>query len=326
MTEKLARIVGSVWFRALVTVLLLGLVLTRVDFSAAWSSLANAEWEWLVAASALMAAAIVVGGARWYLLLRAASIDVSRRSAIRAFSLAYFFNTVLPTSVGGDAVRAWVVGRPTGQVVLAATSVVIDKVTALACLFVLAWAALIIDSSSIPSAVAHSFVWTTLIVAVAIGVFLAAAAGSVRLARRLPQRLRSAAETAGSALHSWLRSPRLLLNLLGLGIAYQLMGVGVLVLIAKAIGFDLPLALAAVAAAVILVAMLVPISIGGFGVREAGFVILLGEAGVSATDATLLSLLSAVIILVASIATLALLAGGPGLIQSPPARMPESRG
>jgi uncharacterized protein (TIRG00374 family) len=326
MTELLSRLVGSVWFRALVTVLLLGLVLTQVDFSAAWSSLAHAEWEWFVAAIALMAAAIMVGGARWYLLLRAASIDVSRRTTIRAFSLAYFFNTVLPTSVGGDAVRAWIVGRPSGQVVLAATSVVIDKLTALACLFVFAWAALIVDSSSVPSAVVRSFFWTTLLFVISMSVFAAAAAGSVRLARRLPQRLRSAAESAGRALHSWMRSPRLLLGVFGLGIAYQLMGVGVLVLLAKAIGFDLSLALAAVAAAIILVAMLVPISIGGFGVREAGFVILLGEAGISATDATLLSLLSAVVILVASLVTLAPLATGPGLFQTPTARMRESRG
>jgi glycosyltransferase 2 family protein len=326
MTEHLSRLVGSVWFRALVTVLLLGLVLTQVDFSAAWSSLAHAEWQWFVAAIALMAGAILVGGARWYLLLRAASIDVSRRAALRAFSLAYLLNTVLPTSVGGDAVRAWIVGRPSGQVVEAATSVVLDKLTALVCLFVFAWAALIVDPSSVPSSVAHSFFWTTLLFVVAIGAFAAAAAGSVRLARRLPQRLRSAAKPAGRALRSWMRSGRLLLWVFGLGITYQLMGVGVLVLLAKAIGFDLSLALAAVAAAVILVAMLVPISIGGFGVREAGFVVLLGEAGISTTDATLVSLLSAVVIVLASIVTLAPLTAGSGLFQTPAARMRESRG
>jgi glycosyltransferase 2 family protein len=325
MTEQLSRLVRSVWFRAFVTVLLLGLVLTQVDFSTAWSSLAHAEWEWFIVAVTLMAAAIVVGGARWHLLLRAASIDVSRRSAIRAFSLAYFFNTVLPTSVGGDAVRAWIVGRPSGQLVLAATSVVLDKVTALVCLFVVAWAALIIDPSSVPSAVAHSFVWTTLLFVVAVSVFALAAAGSVRIARKLPERLRSAGERAGRALHSWLRSPRLLLWVFGLGLAYQLMGVGVLVLLAKTIGFDLSLALAAVSAAIVLVAMLVPISIGGFGVREAGFVVILGEAGISATDATLLSLLSALVILLASIATLAPLTSRPGLWQTP-ARIRDSRG
>jgi hypothetical protein len=104
------------------------------------------------------------------------------------------------------------------------------------------------------------------------------------------------------------------------------MGVGVLVLLAEAIGFDLPFSLAAVTAAVVLLAMLLPISIGGFGVREAGFVVLLGEAGIGTTDATLLSLLSALVILLASVAVLAPLAVRPGLWQTPGARMREERG
>jgi glycosyltransferase 2 family protein len=326
VTSRFYRLVGSVWFRALVTAVLLGLVLARVDFSAAASSLADAQWEWFVAATALMAVAILVGGARWYLLLRAAEIAAPRRAAMRAFSLAYFFNTVLPTSVGGDAVRAWIVGRPSGQLVSAATSVVIDKLTALVCLFVVASAALLLDPSSVPSAVAGSFVWTTLLFAGVLAVFAAAAAGSARLARRLPGRVEAAAEQAWVALHGWMRSVRLILLVFGLGVAYQLMGIGVLVLLAKAIGFDLPFALAAVAAAVVLVAMLLPISIGGFGVREAAFVVLLGEAGITTTDATLLSLLSALVILLASLALLVPLAPRPGLWPTPAARMREERG
>jgi glycosyltransferase 2 family protein len=326
VTRWLSQLVSSVWFRGLVTVALLGLVLAQVDFSAAASTLAEAQWDWFAAAVALMAAGIVVGGARWYLLLRAAAVNVPRSTAIRAFSLAFFFNTVLPTSVGGDAVRAWIVGRPTGQVVTAATTVVLDKITALVCLFVVAGTALLLDSPSVPSSVAASFFWTAVLFVGALAVVAAAAAGSARLAHRLPEGVRTAAGQVWSALHGWMRSPRLVLWVFALGIVYQLMGVGVLVLLAEAIGFDLPFSLAAVTAAVVLLAMLLPISIGGFGVREAGFVVLLGEAGIGTTDATLLSLLSALVILLASVAVLAPLAVRPGLWQTPGARMREERG
>jgi hypothetical protein len=44
-----------------------------------------------------------------------------------------------------------------------------------------------------------------------------------------------------------------------------------------------------------------PISVGGFGVREGSFVALLAEAGVSSSDATLLSLLSAAAMALASL-------------------------
>jgi glycosyltransferase 2 family protein len=78
--------------------------------------------------------------------------------------------------------------------------------------------------------------------------------------------------------------------------------VAVLVLVAKIIGVELRFALAAVSAAIVLVATLIPVSVGGLGIREGGFVLLLGEAGIDAADATLLSLLSAITVLLASLA------------------------
>jgi glycosyltransferase 2 family protein len=50
------------------------------------------------------------------------------------------------------------------------------------------------------------------------------------------------------------------------------------------------------------VMMAIPISIGGLGIREGGFVLLLGQADIDAADATLLSLLTVAAVLVASAA------------------------
>ena len=70
-----------------------------------------------------------------------------------------------------------------------------------------------------------------------------------------------------------------------------------LILVGKTLGVDLPFALAAICAAIVIVATLIPVSIGGIGIREGGFVLLLGEVGVDAADATLISLLSAAVVL-----------------------------
>jgi glycosyltransferase 2 family protein len=66
------------------------------------------------------------------------------------------------------------------------------------------------------------------------------------------------------------------------------------------LGLELSFALAAISAAVVVVATLIPVSVGGLGIREGGFVLLLGEAGIDAADATLVSLLSAAAVLIAS--------------------------
>ncbi len=63
-----------------------------------------------------------------------------------------------------------------------------------------------------------------------------------------------------------------------------------------------------------------PISIGGFGVREGSYVVLLGGASISATDATLISVLSIAALFVASLPGAWLLARGgiaPALETSP---------
>jgi hypothetical protein len=109
-----------------------------------------------------------------------------------------------------------------------------------------------------------------------------------------------------ATLRIWGGSTRLISGLLALGILYQALAVAALVLVARAVTLDLSFALAAASAAIVVVAMLVPISIGGLGVREGGFVLLLGEAGINGADATVVSLLSAALIVVAGGAVMAL--------------------
>jgi hypothetical protein len=73
---------------------------------------------------------------------------------------------------------------------------------------------------------------------------------------------------------------------------------------------DLSYALLAVSVALVLPMTLLPISIAGFGVREGGFALVLGEAAVSAADATLVSLIGVVMLAVASLPGAVALAGG----------------
>ena len=71
--------------------------------------------------------------------------------------------------------------------------------------------------------------------------------------------------------------------------------------------------LLAVVLAPVLIVSVLPISIGGFGVREGSYVVLLSYAGVNSTDAALLSLLTAAAFAIAS------LPGGLALIRHPEA-------
>jgi hypothetical protein len=73
-----------------------------------------------------------------------------------------------------------------------------------------------------------------------------------------------------------------------------------LILVAKTLGLELSFALAAVTASIVVVAILIPVSVGGLGIREGGFVLLLGDAGIDPADAMLVSLLGAAAVLLSS--------------------------
>jgi glycosyltransferase 2 family protein len=144
--------------------------------------------------------------------------------------------------------------------------------------------------------------WTTIAFAVG-GVLVGAAAfrGSRIAARLVPDRFIAVARDSRLVLLDYARDSRLLAKVVLSSFAYQLLIAAQLVALAHAIDLDLPFATAAVSLTIVTVVTLVPISIGGFGVREASYVVLLGSVSIGASDAALISILSVATLLIASL-------------------------
>jgi hypothetical protein len=109
------------------------------------------------------------------------------------------------------------------------------------------------------------------------------------------------ARDARAVLSDYARDPGLLAGWLALSVVYQALIAFQLVVLGRAIEVDLPFATAAVALTLVTLVTLIPISIGGFGVREGSYVVLLGGVSIAASDATLISVLSVATLLVASL-------------------------
>ncbi len=69
----------------------------------------------------------VIVALRWWLLLRSQSIFIDFLAAVRLHFLGLFYNNFMPSSVGGDLVRAWYVTRHTDKRFEAALSVFVDR-------------------------------------------------------------------------------------------------------------------------------------------------------------------------------------------------------
>ncbi len=87
---------------------------------------------WCFALSlAIFAAAQVVLSVRWWVLLRAQSIHIDIRAAIRLFFLGLFYNNVMPGAVGGDLLKAWYIAKHTDKRLEGVLSVLVDRVVGL---------------------------------------------------------------------------------------------------------------------------------------------------------------------------------------------------
>lgn len=295
------RAAASVWFRLLVTVGLLGLVLLEVDWHTAARHLTADDWPWVAGAVSLLELAFLVGAIRWFLFLRAAEIEISRAETLRAYMIGMFSNNFLPTGFGGDATRAVIVGRSRSRLSRTAASVLADRATSVACLVLIGWIAAAADPHAVPGSLLLGFLGVSVVgtlAVLAVGWLFAIGSGQKQ---RFPPRVRRAAGEVRGTMARYARHPGLLSWTLLLGLVFQTLTVGATWLIARSLAVDLSFALLAVVAPMVLLATVLPISIAGFGVREGSYVVLLGVAGVSHTDATLLSLLTGVSLAAASL-------------------------
>ena len=88
--------------------------------------------EFLALAFAVGLSALILTFLRWYILVRAVDLPFRVADAIRLGFIGFFFNTLMPGSVGGDAIKAWFLAREQkSRQTTAVATVIMDRVIAL---------------------------------------------------------------------------------------------------------------------------------------------------------------------------------------------------
>ena len=298
--ERAWRLATSLPARIAVTLALIALLAATIDWGAVGDAIADASWGWFVVAVALVVISFGVASARWRMLLVVADVPTSLLRATRAYFAGAFANNLLPTAFGGDALRAWLVARESRPFARSLTSVVVDRATALGCGLALAWVGVAVDPGSLEASQLAPLAVVSALALVALGALLAAL--RVRgLGRFVPERARPWLAEVAETLRVYVADRPLVALVLALGLGFQLLIVAATWALSETLGLGLDPSLIAVVVPLVLIATALPISVGGFGVREGSFVALLADAGVSAADATLLSLLSAAVMVLASL-------------------------
>jgi len=100
-----------------------------------WENLANVFEKMniliFILAAALFLIAQFIVALRWRFLLHSQSIHIDLNAAFRLHFLGLFYNNFMPSSIGGDLVRAWYVTKHTEKKFEAALSVFVDRIVGL---------------------------------------------------------------------------------------------------------------------------------------------------------------------------------------------------
>jgi uncharacterized membrane protein YbhN (UPF0104 family) len=297
--------------RAGVTAAVVGYILAAVDVHALRAALLGIRPGPLAAAVVLYLAGQLLCAWKWALLGRALGFACPLGAYARYYLIGMFFNVFGPSTVGGDVARALYLGAGRSRV-LALDSVLLDRVSGLAFLAgVAAVAVLALPAWRFPGPLT-----TGIVVG---GVLLVAGwwLGPL-LVRLLPatNRLRRHFEHDLAGL--W-RAPGVLAATAALSIVFHLSQVAVQWVLARAVGVPVPLSYCLVFHPLVSIMTALPVSLGGFGVREGGYLYFLTRIGVDASAAVTMGLLWFAVTLVGG------LVGGVAFLASG-ARLPRLRG
>jgi uncharacterized protein (TIRG00374 family) len=293
---RLAAVAGLVWWLA-----------SRVDLAKFAATLRAADPVPLVLALVVLAVAQVTAAWRWYRLLKAAGgrWDFRRTGIVYAASL--FLGLFIPTGVGGDVYRIARVRRSGTGLGRGTATILLERAVGLLALLLLGSGFVLSAPGTRP--------WGALFVLASIAGILGLAAlwipGGEEVAARLFDRVKKGLGDRLRNAFPLEAMDRLRGAMLGTVLLSILNHAWLLlanVLIARGLG--LPVSAAAVCAAVplVLLAAQAPITPGGVGVREAGFVYFLGRVGVPESEAFALALTFFALLLVIG------LAAGVGLL------------
>lgn len=285
---------------------LMAFVLRDTSLDALWRTLQRVQPIWVLAAMSMHGLMVALSVWRWRLLLDAQHVRVPARRLAESFWVALFFNNFLPSNIGGDVVRIADTSRQAGSKTLATTVVLVDRVLGLFAL---------LSVGAIGAVAARAIgveipgtIWIEIgaVAVLALCLLLFFAPGALDLALG-PVRafghpwVLERLGTLQDSLARFRARPSSLVGALTGALLVQGVIVAFYALTARSLSIPLPLVMAGVLVPVALAVQMAPVSINGFGVREAVFSFFFARFGLNVEAAVAVSLLGTALIMLFSL-------------------------
>ena len=297
------------WLKFAVSATLLGLVLHRFSVAGLRAELSQTSWLGLLLPFALIVLGNLLGAVQWHWLLRSAGVVPGFARVLRAYVIGLFFNNFTLGSVGGDVFKIWSVGRDEGAVGRVAGATVVDRMVGLGALCALALIAATVELTREPVPMEQALLVAGFSVVI-MGAF--ALLLHPRYGERLAHRVEALPLGRWSGklrrlldnLRGFRAHPRVLNRAFAVSLVVQAARVAAHFCVGLAMGWPLHVTDLLKFFLVIPILGLVislPISFGGWGVREWAGIALFAPLGHGGEEAVALLALTATLTLAASL-------------------------
>jgi glycosyltransferase 2 family protein len=291
----LRRIVSSASRGALSLILLVLVILgRRPDFDTLGPELHRINTDLVVLGIAVMVLQIIVAGLRWQAVIAAQGHRVDSLTTFRIYYVGLFFTTCTPGGIVGDIVRAWQINKSGLTLSAAVSSLVLDRLIVITSLVLASLQAIRLMPPEIKAHLPFGFVMAFVLLA------LFGAVRALLSLQRLPIALRDHFLIAKMLAFSKVTrdiflSPLSLLRIFFLALLSQAITCVAIYVLGQAIDINVSLLDFLILTPPVLLITSLPISIGGWGVREGAMVYALSLAGAVPGRALLLSVLVGIV-------------------------------
>jgi glycosyltransferase 2 family protein len=285
--------------KILVSITIIWFLLNKIDLNRTVQLLLNVHKGYAIAVLGVLLLQIVVSNFRWKIVLFHLNIFAPSIEILRIIWIGLFFNQVLPSSIGGDALRSYYLYKKGYTIGYSMLSVLIDRMIGLIALVMFVIATLLLAIDLVNEPVAR---WGIFMIAISSIIAITLVLTMDRYTQNLLHwkfiRGFFAVAREGRRL-VFSVSPGI--KLIATSLLIHILTIIAIIILSVGMGLDLNWLGILIIMPIASLIMVAPISIAGWGVREGVMVIGLGYVGVAPESALALSLLYGILMFIVSL-------------------------
>jgi len=288
----------AVLLRISISIILLVILfkLNKIDMHTLINDVKGAD-KWLLAVGFLTFFFIyVLGFLRWQMLLKATEIVIPLKKLISSFCGGIFFSIFLPSTIGGDLVRTADLAGHTKKTKEVIASVFLDRLSGYTGLVFVILPAILLGRNLVLDKVVFTSVFAIIILLIVVLLVLFNNFIYNKITKFLTApgagRIKETVKEMHQEIHLFRNHKKMIIYNLVLSFLIQLVGPVAIYFIGLSLGIKINLTYFFIFIPIIGAITLLPIAIGGLGLREGLFVVYFAKAGVIKQLALVMSLLS----------------------------------